>query len=195
MPEGIRSFVAIKLSAELVAAIRDVQRQLERRIPLGAVRWSKPEQLHLTLKFLGNVVPDRLAQLEEALKPCADGLRPLRLTLVGAGCFPSPANPRVLWVGLGGDVAQLKELQQRVDTAASGFGDHEERREFHPHLTLGRLAARDQRSGPEVGRQVQALNLGTLEEWMADHFFLVQSELAPSGARYSDLAAFALKAG
>jgi 2'-5' RNA ligase len=193
MAEHLRMFVALKTSDQLLERLAEIQRQLQARLPAGSVRWTRREQLHLTLKFLGNVPVGQVEQLAAAVREAGAGAPPLRLGLAGAGCFPNARNPRVLWIGVNGDLPQLMDLQQRVEIAASGFGDHREEREFHPHLTFGRVAARDFQAARAVGEAVGELELGFLGEWTADRLYLVQSQLAPGGPTYTEVASVELQ--
>lgn len=193
MAEHLRMFVALKTSNQLLDRLAEIQRQLQARLPAGAVRWTRREQLHLTLKFLGDVPAERVEALAAAVREAGAGVPPLRLGLAGAGCFPSARSPRVLWIGVNGDLPQLMDLQQRVEIATTSFGDHREEREFHPHLTFGRVAARDFQAARAVGEAIGQLDLGSLGEWTADRLYLVQSQLAPSGPTYTDVASVQLR--
>ena len=193
MAAHLRMFVALKTSDQLLERLAQIQRQLQARLPAGSVRWTRREQLHLTLKFLGDVPADRVGQLAAAVREAGAGAPPLRLGLAGAGCFPNARSPRVVWIGVNGDLPQLLALQQRIEVAAAGFGDHREEREFHPHLTFGRVAARDFQAARAVGEAVGELELGLLGEWTADRLYLVRSQLAPSGPTYTDVASVQLR--
>lgn len=190
--EQIRAFVAVDSCAEAKAAVRGVQRQLDEVLPHGGVRWTKPDQLHLTLWFLGDVPSPRLPELSGALGGALAGAGRFRLRLDGLGAFPSPQAPRVLWVGLAGDLTRLLDVQGRVARAAGEFGDHQEARPFHPHLTLGRV----NRTEARVSRAFQAFLAEARNpapcEWEVREVRLLRSQLRPSGAEYSELAGFAL---
>lgn len=195
MAEHLRMFVALRTSGQLLDALADTQRQLQARLPTGSVRWTRREQLHLTLRFLGDVPAGQVEALAAAVREAGTGVPPLRLGLAGAGCFPNARNPRVLWIGVNGDLPQLLALQQNVEIATTGFGDHREEREFHPHLTFGRVAARDYQAARAVGDAMGGFKLGLLGEWTADQLYLVQSQLAPSGPTYTDVAIVELRGG
>lgn len=186
-------FIALKTSDLLLDRLLQIQRQLQAPLPAGSVRWTRREQLHLTLKFLGDVPADRVEALAAAVREAGAGVPPLRLGLAGAGCFPNARSPRVVWIGVNGDVPQLMDLQQRVEIATTGFGDHREEREFHPHLTFGRVAARDFQAARAVGEAVAQLELGSLGGWTADRLYLVRSQLAPTGPTYTDVAIVELR--
>ena len=183
--EPVRTFVAISLPAPLLDQVTQVQCRLRAHPDAKPVRWARPEQLHLTLRFLGNVPRNELTHLGEALSSAAAGLRAFELGLAELGCFPHSRNPRVVWIGVTGAVTQLDRLQRRVEEALRGFGDPaEEARAFHPHLTIGRVNARG-----DVGRRLGDLlareRVPELGFWPVRQVDLVRSELSPHGARHT----------
>lgn len=140
MGHALRLFAALTLPEALVDRLISVQRILDDRWPARSVRWVRREQLHLTMRFYGNVPPEQTPALTEALRAACVETRPLSLALAGLGAFPNPRRPRVLWVGVTGDLESLERLEQRIQSATAAFGDHRETRPFQPHLTLGRIA-------------------------------------------------------
>lgn len=189
----VRAFVAIEPGAAARAALEALLDRLAAAAPRRAVRWVRPGQCHLTLRFLGNVPPDRLPELEQRLTGAATGSAAFSLALAGPGAFPTPAAPRVLWVGLRGDLEVLAALARRVDAAAADLGDHREEREFHPHLTLGRVADRDVRVARALSELLARTPPPPPADWPVREFKLFRSELRPEGAVYSVLARFALR--
>lgn len=188
-----RLFVALPVDARLVEPLVALQCALDRRLPRRSVRWVRQAQLHLTLQFLGDVaaaeVPALIEQLREA---CRDGTR-LQLELRGVGVFPHQRRPRVVWVGVAGDVAALTTLQERIATACAPYVERPESRAFAPHLTLGRVNTQDPREARAVGEAVTAAGIGELGVWPAHSVKLIRSQLRPQGPRYTELAAFALR--
>ncbi len=190
--ETVRAFVAVKVSSEIVDGLLELQTRLRARMTGIAVRWSSEHQLHLTLEFLGNVASARLPHLIVELGHACEGSPQLNLSAAGLDAFPNRNRPRVLWVGVAGDVVALCELQRRLAKAAAGFGDHVEQRDFHPHLTLGRL---QRRGGPDemaAARTLCDFEQGLVGHWRAEAVYLVASTLKPTGAIYSDLAEYPL---
>ncbi len=184
---AVRAFVAVAVPRALLDGLRDIQRRIQSVVREDLVRWSKPEQVHLTLKFLGDVPADRLDELKAALNRACEGQEPFQLVLEGIGCFPNPRNPRVVWVGLRGDQERLLRLQRRIAEQTRGFGDHIETRAFQPHLTIGRLKAEPRRA-KQVGEAVEQTRVDRLGDWTVSDVELMQSELSPAGARYTKLA-------
>ncbi|MCB2188083.1 MAG: RNA 2',3'-cyclic phosphodiesterase [Deltaproteobacteria bacterium] len=160
------------------------------------VKWVRPEALHMTLKFLGEVEPERAAGLGRAVeRACADRAA-LKLHLKGAGAFPSPQRPRVIWLGLAGQLTLLTELAEAVDLEMGDLGFPLEERPFQAHLTLGRLRearGRGRKSAPQApaGPLTRALvdraHL-TGEPFTAQRVVLMRSTLTPAGAVYAPVA-------
>ena len=135
--EFTRAFVAIDLGWGTTGILERVIKHLKSQIP--DVRWSLPEQLHLTLKFVGEVDNRELPQLCEKVRAACAQSPPFSLQLKGIGAFPLDKPPRVLWVGVDEGTDQLRALAERLDEKLSGLGIPRETRQFKPHLTLGRI--------------------------------------------------------
>jgi 2'-5' RNA ligase len=191
---AVRAFVAVELGETALAALREQQDHLAAAAPRRAVRWTRPEQCHLTLCFLGNVPAARIPELTRSLETSLAGCAAFSLELDAAGAFPSLAAPRVIWLGLRGDLEALHDLQQRVVNAAAGFGEHREERDFHPHLTLGRVTARDARTARALGDLIARAPAPPTAAWRVSAVRLFKSVLQPEGAVYSMLASFPLGA-
>jgi len=185
----MRSFIALELPTEAKSAAAKIMAELK---PSGAnVKWVKPQGLHLTLKFLGEVDPKRLPALCQALARACAGRPPLGLGLAGVGAFPGPARPQVVWLGVTGQVPELGELASAVEKEMEGLGFAPENRPFRPHLTLGRLRrGRDKRARPDTAGLSQALaSLVAFKgpDFKADKVALMKSTLTPAGAVYEQL--------
>ena len=188
MPDTLRLFVALALPAPILVALEDVQRTLRDQMPARAVRWVRGEGIHLTLKFLGETPGGQRAAIAAALETACAGQRPLALRAAGLGCFPTTARPRVVWVGLAGNLDRLGDLQGAVEAALEPLGFPAEGRPFNPHLTLGRLKDASSDEIKAVGGVVEAAAPETIGAWTADAVCLMQSELRSDGARYTCLA-------
>ena len=195
MAETIRAFIAIPLPDPLLAELERVQRRLEREVPPRSVRWVRPEGIHLTLKFLGDTSTERIPEIQAALGAVGRNVPPFDFAVAELGCFPNPRRPRVVWVGIQEPTGRLAGLQDAVEEVVAPFGYPPEGRGFTPHLTLGRVQRRvDRRDLPRIGEVVTALEVGTLGEVSVDRFALIRSILKPTGAEYTALAEFALRA-
>ncbi len=179
----IRAFIAIDLPPAVKDALGEVARALGERVLRGAVRWVRPEQMHLTLRFLGDTPTDGLPAVQQAMDAAAAASRPFALRLGGVGCFPNSSRPRVVWVGLaapgGGDSAPLLALKAALDEALTPLGWPPEDRPFRAHLTLGRV--KDERAARGV---VWTHDVPGLEAPVrAIH--LIESQLRPDGPIYT----------
>jgi len=184
----VRLFVAADLPAEVRSRLADLQRDLA-DLPLS-VRWVPPGGVHLTLKFLGEAAPERRAAIEAALAPPAATLAPFHLAAAGVGTFPERGTPRVIWVGLQGDVAAARRLQESVESALAPLGFARDDRPFTPHLTLGRVkgpARGDARPG------LARLGQAGASEFVVRDYVLFESRLGPDGASYTPLARYPLR--
>ena len=191
-PDHIRAFISIRLDAAVLRRLQQFQKKLEQSVPSEAVRWTPPEQLHLTLKFLGNVKTDALAEVQAALAQIAQNFGPLQLRAEGLGAFPSLRNPRVIWVGLQGDLAALEQLTGRIEEAMQPWAEKEEKRGFHPHLTLGRVRENGSRHARAIGQALQQITPPVFDAWRAEQFYLMRSQLSPKGATHTKVAEFPL---
>ncbi len=185
----IRVFIALDLPAEAKQTLGGIIQKLRAGLPNG-LRWVDPSGIHLTLKFLGDIDPSLAADLMDAMKSVAQAKPGERfsLRLSGLGLFPNPAQPRVLWVGLAGDLDALRALQERTEEAMFGLGFAKERRPFSPHLTLGRV--RDGVSADlrrQVGSCLAGLDMEDGEPWEPEAVHLIQSTLMSQGAVYNTL--------
>ena len=183
----MRAFVAIDLPAEVRAELTHVQEQLMSQIDDG-VRWVDPSGVHLTLKFLGEVAPGRVKPIVQALTDVSNSAGSFEVIVQHLGAFPSAIRPRVLWVGIGGDLSELAKLHSRVDDALAPLGFPPEGRGYSPHLTLGRVRDGVVRGLQErIGRAVEAVAVVPLV--MRVHgMSLMESQLTPRGAVYSKVA-------
>ncbi len=185
----MRLFVAVELPEEIRTGIEHLQRDLKSKGQ--GVRWVQPRSIHCTLKFLGDVAEEQVPSLVTALTPCAER-PPFTVGVRETGVFPRWSDPRVIWVGVAPVEPELAELQRAVEHALVPLGFPREEREFHPHLTLGRVKQKN-RLQNLVGyiREIRsAIDLGSFP---VDEFVLFQSILRPEGAEYRAVHKFKLR--
>lgn len=179
----IRAFIAIELPASAKDTLGVVARALGERVPRGSVRWVRPEQMHLTLCFLGDTPLEQLLAVQQAMDAAVGGRKPFELQLEGVGCFPTLSRPRVVWVGLaaagGGESAPLLALKSNLDKALSPLGRPPEDRPFRAHLTLGRV--KDERAVKGVDWSVEVAPLPV----PVTAIRLIESRLRPDGPVYT----------
>jgi 2'-5' RNA ligase len=183
----LRSFVAIEIADPARTAVEDLLARLRRTS--DAVAWTMPENLHLTLKFLGSVEPARLTRLADRLAAIAAATPPFTIDVRGCGGFPSLARPRVLWIAT--LAPEIAPLAAAVDDACAAEGFEREARSFHPHVTLGRVR---ERGGGARGLLDADRERGFGPSPAAD-LLLFRSDLGPKGARHTALARLPLGGG
>ena len=184
MSEPIRSFVAVSISEGARRQIGNLLGQLQRE-PGDAVRWVRPELMHLTLAFLGEVSGDFLESAKARLGEVAPQHKAFTMQLKGLGAFPSPGRARVCWIGTEQGKDEVCALQADVVEALRSVGYQPERRPFSPHLTIGRLRIPDDVS-KAVAVQFES------ESFVIWRVVLFRSVLGPAGPAYSVLADFPL---
>lgn len=186
MPDAIRCFLAVKFPAE--TAIRRVLKELSE---IGrAVKAVEPENLHITLKFLGATDPDLLPEIHQIAESAASSQARGQLTLARLGVFPHLQRPSVVWAGLEGPAAKtLSALAAQLEESLEPLGFAREGRAFVPHLTLARVKAKP----PETLRQLVERHARTVFGTAAvEEIELMRSELGPEGPRYTVLERCAL---
>lgn len=188
MAEMLRLFVATTLPASILESITAIQQRLRADIPHGVVRWVDPHGIHLTLKFLGDVPATQQPELERALDEAVGNRQPFDLVISELGCFPSVRRPRVVWVGLAGALPELHALRDDVERIIAPLGYPTEDRPFSPHLTLGRVRREASASQASLlGAQVMRSQQTDPRTWRVSSVSLMQSELSPGGATYTEL--------
>jgi 2'-5' RNA ligase len=183
----IRAFLAMDPPPEVLRRIVDIQEVLKKTLR-GPISWVRPEGIHLTLKFFGDMAAEDLQPISEVVSGQAAGMRPLHLNIKGLGVFPGIRRPRVLWLGVGGEVARLIALQGVLDQGFETCGIKKEERPFRAHLTLARIKSPQGLSGlDKVLEEKEAESAGPFE---AKGLILFKSDLTPKGAIYTVLADF-----
>ncbi len=182
--ETLRLFVAIDLPPEVKRLLGELQAQLRQHT--DAVRWSDPAGTHLTLKFLGSVPAPRVDAIVAALRSAAGPLGSFQLQTGALGVFPNPRRPRVIWLGVGGELQALHQLQSAVEQEIAPLGFPTEERAFSPHLTLGRSPKDPSPAAFAAMRHaVEQTKVLRTVGWQVAEAVLMRSELLPGGARYT----------
>ncbi|MEM7112249.1 MAG: RNA 2',3'-cyclic phosphodiesterase [Chloroflexota bacterium] len=174
----MRTFIAIELPVYVQEQSVGMIEELKPQFPRRTVRWVRREQLHLTLAFLGETAVSTLPALYQILDKCAYQTKPFTLQLGEMGCFPNCRKPRVLWVGLKGELEPLRKLQSDVVRAIKPLGWEPEKRPYSPHLTLGRIKDKKQHTWRKV-------TVAKPTAFTVDAIHLVESKLKPTGAVYT----------
>ncbi|MFA4916468.1 MAG: RNA 2',3'-cyclic phosphodiesterase [Syntrophales bacterium] len=182
-----RSFLAVELPGEILIKITDIQKLLKKTIQ-GIISWGRPEGIHLTLKFFGNISGDDVANLSRVVERSLANVKPLSLNVRTIGVFPSIMRPRIIWLGINGDVAPLIKLQETMDYGFQDCGFKKEARSFRPHLTMGRIKSPKGLTG--LAKVVEEKENYVAGQFQADGLTLLKSDLTPKGAIYTKLAWF-----
>ena len=185
----IRAFIAITPPATLQQTMAEV-RQVFERLSLPW-HWVTPDHIHLTLRFLGNVPDEAVPSLLQAMEQAAQGQPAFPVRARALGCFPHPARPRVLWVGLDDPSQALGRLNERLMAALTPLGFPPENRPFHPHLTLAR--AQNRVPSSRLSPMLQTYQNRNFGEFLVTRLHLIQSHLQRSGALHTILRSVTLQ--
>ena len=182
MAVTIRSFISVHLSENVREQIARFQTGL--KIPGTDIKWVRPENMHITLKFLGDIQPDQIDSIENVIRDVAGSVTPFNVWIRGAGCFPNEHHPRVLWLGIFTKTEIPGHMARDLNGRLAVLGFQTEKRKFKPHLTLGRV-----RTLKNIGQVVGRMRQEGFESdgFHVNQIHLMQSRLKPSGAEYSVL--------
>jgi 2'-5' RNA ligase len=219
-PEHLRLFVSIEVPDSVKDEIETAQQELRRRLPQTQASWTRREQFHLTLVFLGNVDAQRVPELTQALNSAIQAFPPLQLRAEQLGFFPNARFPRVLWVGVRDTQNQLNALQKAIQSAtlpfnaaASGEGaaptpapsasPKEQAEKKRPsggrsesyigHVTLARIKRLSRPEAAALSKAAAAMARRAFGHWTAETIQLMRSQLSPQHAVHSTLATFPLR--
>jgi len=184
MPGMLRAFVAVEMPGPVRKALEEVQSGLK-QLKIRA-RWVRPENIHLTLKFLGNIPAGHVPSIGDVLRVVAQAHGRFSLAAAGVGVFPDSRRPKVIWVGLTGRPDALTPLQQDLDGRLAALGFPRAEKPFRGHLTIGRFNA-EALPGP-VADAVKRYAAATFGTAVVEEIVLLQSDLRPEGPLYTPLA-------
>lgn len=177
----VRAFVAVELSPEVRAALEKQMAALRR---VGAhVSWTVPENLHITLVFLGDITREAVLKVSGILDEISGDVEPFEVECGGLGTFGSPRSPRIIWAGIQDGDVPLGALQEKLARRLRGEGFRLEDRPFHAHVTLGRV--RSTRGVRDLTSVLASDKNTRFGRFRVDHLLLMRSRLGPSGATYS----------
>ena len=177
----MRCFLAIELSADVREQLGQLQKRL--RALDRAVRWTRPDQIHLTLKFLGDVPDADVSSMCDAAAEVARRFPPFELRISGTGCFPPGGPARIVWVGIDGPPQPLVECHRACEETYARLGFEPEGRAYTPHLTVGRV--RDGHAPGEIRAAVQAEAQFSLGSVAVAELVMFQSVLGPTGPTHT----------
>ena len=183
MSNTIRAFIAIELPAVIKSSIESIQARMKLLdLPF---RWVRMENIHLTLKFLGDIQETEVERIESALNGAVEIKAPFPLSAKGVGVFPEVRRPRVIWVGVYDVEKRLAGLQNDIDKQLHRIGYAKERRPFKGHLTIGRVKRAV--DGKKLSNVLDSFRTFESPPFQVDSFFLFRSNLKPEGPEYKKL--------
>ena len=178
----IRTFIAIELPVEVKQAVRQIQNQLGKNI--DGIRWVKHENIHLSVKFLGNVEENRISDIAAAVNNAVRDFSAMNLKTGHLGMFPNVKRPRILWLGIEGDALEFIRMSKNCELELEKLGYEKADRENKPHITVGRIrSSNKQKSLVNILKDIHIESI----EFRADALKLMRSELNPNGAVYTTL--------
>ena len=187
--QSYRTFIAIELPAKLRALVIDYIKRLRDKVPDVSASWSREDNLHLTLKFLGEVPVTRIEELSSAVSAAVHGCVPFEVRLSGCGVFPPHAKPNVLWIGIEDATRGLRKLQTKLEEECAARGFTRDVRAYHPHLTIARIRK------PHGAKDLAAAHVTSdfaAQTLTARELIVFRSELLPQGSRHTSISRHAL---
>lgn len=183
-----RTFIAVHLPIELREALVSICAQLKSSPGGSAARWVAPENIHLTLKFLGDVDDRRLPEVHKAIRDVCAGVAPFRMDVAGLGCFPNCARPSIVWAGITSGASELRVMARAIDSALGKLAFPKESRPFSAHITLARA---DKRATSvelaALGRTIASKNQADIGTLTIATVSVVKSDLRATGPVYTDM--------
>jgi 2'-5' RNA ligase len=189
----LRSFIALEVPPEIQDAIARSIAPLQITLPKPLIRWVVAQNVHLTLKFLGDISPANLERLADDLKVEARNHEPFSMAVEGLGAFPNPRRARVIWIGLespGG----LKTLTRNVEMVAAKLGYPMDDRPFSPHLTVGRVGSNVSGAGLQtIHTALEGYSIGKLGTLLVNAVHIFKSDLRTEGSVYTHMYTLPMK--
>ncbi len=183
----IRTFIALDFPLSILDSIEQQTKRLRQTLGNDVIRWVLTHNLHLTLKFLGNIPVSHLEFLKQMLAQATDSITQFDLQIGGVGSFPNSNRPRVLWVGIHAPAA-LSNLQKAIEEGAKRLGYEKEERPFSPHLTLGRVRqGLDGKDLQKISNALSSIQLGKIGIARVDSVHIYKSDLNSEGSVYTKL--------
>ena len=189
----MRLFIALQPPSSLQHQLNKLLKNLKRKH--WPVKWEETEKLHFTLVFLGEIPERKIVIVKEIVRETCQQLGSFSIKIKGLGCFPDYLWPRIIWLGLKGDLQSLSALQKQLKQRLKTQDFMVDEKPFLGHLTLGRIKQAKAKERQEIGRQLKALREMEINgEWLVEQMIIFQSQTLAEGSRYQKLAEFALKA-
>ena len=185
----IRSFLAFELPEFVKEELSGLIRSFNRGV--SKVRWVKRENMHLTVLFLGNINEETIPAMAEDISDICERFSPFIVRMKGVGCFPNIRNPKVIWVGIDGEIERMARFYESLVMNLSKYGIKQENRTYRPHLTLGRIKGNSNIRDRMVGMISKGREI-TDKEFILQELVLFKSDLRPQGPIYTKLNSWSL---
>ena len=190
----MRTFIAVNIPVDIKQNLQEEIDRLRALIRDESVRWVRPEGIHLTLKFLGEISDSSLGEIHQTLEREVEKHLTCSLRVGGFGCFPNRRRPRVLWIGITEDKGTLAQVQSSIHEKLVPLGFEKEERPFHPHLTLGRVRRNVSKSDlNQLQDAINEFDVGQIGQFEVREIHLIESILKPTGAEYCTLGEYTLE--
>jgi RNA 2',3'-cyclic 3'-phosphodiesterase len=189
-----RIFLSLPVPTYVVAQLLKLQQELAAGLREGFVSWTRPAQMHLTLRFLGDTPPARVEAIENAVTAVCADVAPFPLRARQAGFFPNPRRPRIIWAGVDDAGNRLAPLHAAVNEAIKSIVlETADEKDFRGHLTIGRIKRIDRREIKALAEAAERASGRCFGNWKANTIEIVRSELGPGGSRYTCVASIGLR--
>ncbi len=183
----LRTFIAVDFPPETLTKITKIIGYFKTQTPMDALKWVSAENLHLTIKFIGDIPEDKLAQVKMVIKKSLVDKHPFKIGVGGLGMFPNKHNPRVIWLGVTYDQT-LRDIHHVLNHSLKSTGIEPDNRDYSPHLTIARIRQRArEETRQEIGATLSKFKIDSLGEIKINEIILYQSELTRNGPIYTPL--------
>ena len=190
MSEIIRAFIAIELNKETQAYLAGVQSELKKTE--ANIKWVKPENIHLTLKFLGNITPSQITRIKEILREISQENTEFSIELSKVGVFPKKESPRAIWIGISSNQDKVIKIAEGLEEKLLSTGVPKEKKSFHPHITIGRVKSNLNRQ--VLVEKLKSLDMPQKSSQSVNKLTLFKSTLTSNGPIYQILKESSFKA-
>jgi len=183
----LRTFIAVDFPIEIKEKIESITAYFKTQLPAKAIKWVDPNNMHLTLKFMGETPADQLEPIKNAMQKVATAYPVFSIEVINLGMYPNHKKPRVVWLGISGE-ENLISLHKQLDRALQEVGIQPERRPLSPHLTIARVRRNSSKeSVKDIGQTLSQFKVSTLGIVRVNEIVYYQSELKPQGPNYTIL--------
>lgn len=187
--ETLRTFIAVELPNDIHDSLQKLKNNIKDSMP--DVRWTKYGNVHLTLKFLGDIEPSKVDMISVSIQNVANEFSPFTMSLARIGAFPNSRKPSIIWVGIEEGSGEVIQIANRIESSMEKLGFAKEKRPFRPHLTIGRV--RELKHPSIMAKSLESNEIGEIGRFRVEKLSFIKSQLDPSGSIYTTLSEALLK--